>query len=153
MRGIRLAAPSNLLGRLQVLQYRAECGRSRIYCEIWMVDPAEFFGAGMHMYQLDLRLRNIEHAVALRGHLAEATTDQQQKVGVFHAGKQFRIRPDAKVTGIARMCRVKEVTAPECCRHRQREPICKAHECGRCGLSPAAAADERHRTLGLSKQV
>src|SRR5262245_41667142 len=116
MRGIRLAAPSNLLGRRQFLQCRAECGRSCIDREIRMVDPAKCFGARMHMHQLDLRLRNIEHAVALRGHLAEATADQQQQVGALYTREQFRIWPDAEVARIARMRRVTEMTAPECCR-------------------------------------
>src|SRR4029078_9219511 len=118
-----------------------------------MIDPAEFFRARMNVHQLDLRLRNIQHAVALRGHLAKATADQQQKVGAFHAREQFWIRPDAEVTGITRMGRVNQVTAPERRRYRQRESFGKFHKRRTCAFGPPATADKRHRTFCLAKQI
>jgi hypothetical protein len=84
MRDIGLTAPGDLLWRLQGVERGAKCIWRCVYGEMRMIDSAEFLRAWMDVNQFDLRLRNIEDAVTLRRHLAEATPNQQQQIGAFH---------------------------------------------------------------------
>src|SRR6185503_20864533 len=100
MRGVAVAAPADLFWRLQAVQGRAESGRRRVDGEMRMIDASEFVSAGVHMHEFGLRLRNIEHAVALRRHFADAPANQQDEVGALHAREQFWIWSDAEVARV-----------------------------------------------------
>src|SRR5262245_31031981 len=142
-----LTAPGDLLWRLQGVERGAKCNWRCVDGEMRMIDAAQLLCSWMYVNELDLRLGDFEDAVTLRRHLAEATANQQQKIGALNACKQFRTRADAKVAGITTVHRIKQMSAPEGRGHRQSEPLGEVHQRNRRTFVPSTATDQRDRAL------
>ena len=121
--------------------------------QVGPIETPEFLGAGMDMHQLGLRAGNVEQAVALRSELAEASADQQDQIGILDARDKLGIGADTKVARVARMQRIEQRQPAIAGRNRQREALGEPlHRLAR-RRRPAAAADDRDRTLCLGQKL
>ncbi len=77
VRRITRATPRDGLRRGQIFKRGAKRRRCGVDGQMRMIHTAKFVGAGVHVHQLRLRFRDIEDAVALRRHLAEAPAHQE----------------------------------------------------------------------------
>src|ERR1043165_17817 len=103
---VRPLAPGNAIGWPYGLQRRGKCGWTRVERQMRAIELPKLLGARMNVDQLHLRRRNAEQRVALRGELAQPSTDKENKIGFLDPRNEFGIGADAKVariTGIERI--------------------------------------------------
>src|SRR5262245_18089083 len=104
------------------------------------IDAAKFFRARMDMDQSDLGIGDVEHGIALRRDLTEATANEHDQIGALHARKELWIDPDAQTARITGMHRIEQMPTSESRRDRERKPLDKSRQIGRRLFSPPASA-------------
>src|SRR3974390_1643743 len=104
------------------------------------VDAAKLFRPRIDVDKSLARRRNVEERVGLRGLLAQPASDQENKIGAFHAREQLGIGADAEIAGVAGMLGMKEMSAAERGGDRQREPLGKTRDRGAGRGGPSASA-------------
>src|SRR5262249_10801878 len=135
----------------QAFECSRKGGRRGIDGEGRAVDAAKLLDAGIDMYERLLRPGDVDEGVALGGHFAEPAANQDDEIGVLYARKEVWVRSDAEVAGVAGMLRIEEMRPAERGRDRQRKALGEALDCHAGRRRPAAAAEERDRTLRLVK--
>ena len=117
-----------------------------------MVDPVQFFGAGMDMHQGLARSRHLEQGVAATGHLAQARPDGDDQIAAANSLGKPRVDANADVARIQRVVVVKGVLKAKGVAHRQAPVVGKALQ-GLGGLhSPATTPGDHDRSLRLQEQ-
>src|ERR1700719_3389969 len=76
--------------------------------KIGSIDATKFFGAGIHVNQLDFRRRAIEKRIPLRRDFPEPPAYEHDQISGFNLGYELRIRAQPQVSCITRMQRVEQ---------------------------------------------
>src|ERR1700730_6767594 len=102
--GVRITGaigPDNLARRLHHLKRGREANGRCIYRKLRVIDFAELARIRMDMHQLLSRRRDFKERVALRRHLGQASTYEQDQIRLLDAGDELWIGSDAEIAGVA----------------------------------------------------
>src|SRR5262249_15582688 len=109
VRGWRRRGPGGRVRARQAFEWSRKGGPRGMDGEGRAVDAAKLLDAGIDMYERLLRPGDVDEGVALGGHFAEPAANQDDEIGVLYARKEFWVRSDAEVAGVAGMLRIEEM--------------------------------------------
>ena len=153
MRGFGLRGPGRGIDRPKRSGRGRELRHARVDWQFRLVHAAELFHSHVYVHERLSGARNVEEGVAGANDLAQARSDGEDEVGLTHALRELRTRPDGEVARIARVEVIDAVLAAKRAGGREPVGLGKRDDVANRLRRPRAAAEQHQRPSRSGEQL
>ena len=153
VRGFGLSRPGRGIDRPKRSGRGRELWHASVDWQFRLVHASELFNSHVNVHERLFGARNVEEGVTGANDLAQARSDGEDEIGVTHALRELRTRPDGEVARIARVEVIDAVLAAKRAGGREPVGLGKRDDVANRLRRPRAASEQHQRPTGSGEQL